>query len=99
MANIIGSRHIAEHLCAFATLLEAEAMRASTLGIRLNKDLAREAAEVRGMADRLWEADAPIVVDAAVPLVEHGAGQRIGLVQAKPCSQPGTVHPTRSASA
>ena len=63
MMNMIGSRRIAEHLCTFARLLEAEAMRASTLGIRLDRDLSGEARDVRHIADQLWDANVPIRLD------------------------------------
>lgn len=64
MTETIGSRKIAEHLCTFARLLEVEAVRASTLGIKMDKDLGREAREVRGIANQLWEANTSIALDA-----------------------------------
>jgi hypothetical protein len=60
MADTLNSRSIAEHLCAFARILEAEAARASVLGLRLERDLCREARDVREMADLLWEADTAV---------------------------------------
>lgn len=73
MTEMIGSRKIAEHLCTFARLLEVEAVRASTLGIKMDKDLGREAREVRGIANQLWEANIPISLDA------EGRSSRAGL--------------------
>lgn len=62
MAEKIGTRYIAEHLSVLASLLEAEWIRANTLGIRLDRDLAREAREVRHIADRLWDANSCVVL-------------------------------------
>lgn len=62
MTDGIDSRRIAEHLCTLASLLEAEVIRANSLGITLGKDLASEAREVRSMANRLWEADTYFVL-------------------------------------
>ena len=55
--NSINSRTISEHLCTLATLLEAEALRAKAYGAANAKELSRQAIEVRGMADHLWDAD------------------------------------------
>lgn len=63
MADTVNSRTIAEHLCTLASLLEAEAIRANTLGMRLDKDLLREAREVRAVADQLWESNTAITLD------------------------------------
>lgn len=56
------SRSLAEHLNTFASLLEAEAIRANSLGLKGSKDLAREAMDVRRMANQLWEADTLIAL-------------------------------------
>jgi hypothetical protein len=56
------SRSIAAHLSTFASLLEAEAIRANTLGLKGVRDLTREAMEVRHMANQLWDADTAIAV-------------------------------------
>lgn len=65
------TRGIAEHLCMLASLLEAEAMRANTLGLKGNRDIARQAHEVRQMANQLWEANSPIVVDGTGKSTAH----------------------------
>jgi len=68
MADKLSSRIIAEHLCTLASLLEAEAIRANALGVRLDKNLSREAREVRAMADKLWEANTTFVVGHELPI-------------------------------
>ncbi|HEV2612281.1 MAG TPA: hypothetical protein VGU61_18610 [Noviherbaspirillum sp.] len=62
MAEKIGTRYLAEHLSTLASMLEAEWIRANTLGIRLDRDLAHEAREVRRVADRLWDANSCVVL-------------------------------------
>jgi hypothetical protein len=53
----ISSRSISEHLCTLATLLEAEALRCKAFDSPNGKELSRRAAEVRAMAEQLWDAD------------------------------------------
>jgi hypothetical protein len=65
------TRSIAEHLSTFASLLEAEAMRANTLGLKGNRDIARQAHVVRQMADQLWEANALIGLEGAAKSTAH----------------------------
>ncbi len=67
--NTINSRNISEHLCTLASLLEAEALRAKAYGAANAKELSRQAIEVRGMADHLWDADIalPVAVNARQP--------------------------------
>ena len=69
MMNSISSRNISEHLCTLATLLEAEALRAKAFGATNAKELSRQAIEVRGMADHLWNADIalPLAANARPP--------------------------------
>lgn len=57
MTSLLQSRTIAEYLSTLASLLEAEAIRANTLGIQTHRDIAYKAYEVRHLADQLWEAD------------------------------------------
>ncbi len=71
MAENIDTRCIAEHLSTLASLLEAESIRANTLGIRLEKDLAHEAREVRRVANRLWEANTSVVLSDDIRSVAH----------------------------
>lgn len=61
----LDSRSIAEHLSTLASLLEAEAMRSNTLGLKGSREIARRAHEVRQMADQLWDANATIVLEGA----------------------------------
>jgi hypothetical protein len=56
MTSLLQSRTIAEHLSTLASLLEAEAIRANTLGIKTHKDIAYKAYQVRHLADQLWKA-------------------------------------------
>jgi hypothetical protein len=67
--NNMNSRNIAQHLCTFATLLEAEALRCTALGAPNAKELSRRAIEVRGMAEHLWDADValPVAGNAGKP--------------------------------
>ncbi len=71
MTQNIGTRYIAEHLSTLASLLEAESIRANTLGIRLDRDLAREAREVRRVADRLWDANGCVVLSDDIRSTTH----------------------------
>lgn len=64
MANTLNTRLIAEHLSTLARLLEAEASRAHALGLQAQRDLGREAREVRALCDLLWDADAELAVGA-----------------------------------
>jgi hypothetical protein len=57
MSNSVNTRHIAEHLCTLASLLEAEALRSKAFGAPHAKDISRHALEVRTMANQLWDAD------------------------------------------
>jgi hypothetical protein len=60
MSEPIHSRSVAEHLCTLATLLEAEAMKATALGIHPEKRLGSEARHIRELSNRLWEANTMI---------------------------------------
>ena len=60
--TILHSRSLAEHLSTFASLLEAEAIRANALGLKGSKNLSREAMDVRRMANQLWDADTAIAL-------------------------------------
>ncbi|WP_334188235.1 hypothetical protein [Noviherbaspirillum sp.] len=73
MTENIDTRCIAEHLSTLASLLEAESIRANTLGIRLEKDLAREAREVRRVANRLWEANTCVALGDEIRSVSHAS--------------------------
>jgi hypothetical protein len=57
MSTSLSTRHIAEHLCTLASLLEAEALRSKAFGAPHAKDICRQALEVRTMANQLWDAD------------------------------------------
>jgi hypothetical protein len=74
-AYSINSRNISEHLCTLAALLEAEALRAKAFGAANARELSRQAIEVRGMADQLWDADIalPLAVDACKTARPAGA--------------------------
>ena len=63
MSEPIHSRNVAQYLCTLATLLEAEAMKASALGFQSAKHLGSEACCVRELSNRLWEANTTIRFD------------------------------------
>lgn len=62
MANTIGTRRIAEHLCVLANILDAEVMRAHALGMREGKELAYRASEVRNISNQLWDEDVDLIL-------------------------------------
>lgn len=62
MSEIIHSRSIAEHLSTLASLLEAEALKASVLGMQSERNLRGEAYRVRTLAEQLWQSDSVIEV-------------------------------------
>jgi len=73
MSNSINTRHIAEHLCTLASLLEAEALRSKAFGAPHAKDISRQALEVRTMANQLWDADLMLPLPpAAARKAHHG---------------------------
>ncbi|WP_334187449.1 hypothetical protein [Noviherbaspirillum sp.] len=58
--EMISTRTLSEHLCTLATVLEAEALRAQALKLRPGQNLSAEAAQLRILADRLWQKNAVI---------------------------------------
>lgn len=62
--DLLSTRHIAEHLCTLATLLEAEALRAGAFDLEPAPRLQRKAREVRSLADQLWKADSVLDITA-----------------------------------
>jgi hypothetical protein len=73
MSNSVNTRHIAEHLCTLASLLEAEALRSKAFGAPHAKDISRQALEVRAMANQLWDADIMLpIVPSPTRQAHHG---------------------------
>jgi hypothetical protein len=73
MSNSVNTRHIAEHLCTLASLLEAEALRSKAFGAPNAKDISRQAQEVRTMANQLWDADIMLpLAPSPMRKVHHG---------------------------
>ncbi|MDQ9170717.1 hypothetical protein Q8A64_09885 [Oxalobacteraceae bacterium R-40] len=80
------SRIIAEHLSTLASLLESEAIRVNALGLKGSKSIAREAMDVRRMANQLWEADIDIDLERNS---EHIASGRQAMSELPAASQTG----------
>lgn len=62
--DTISTKSLAEHLTKLATMLSADAMRLNALGVESHRDLAKEAAALKLLAERLW------LTASEVPLAE-----------------------------
>ncbi len=52
--DTVSTKSLAEHLTMLATMLSADAMKLSALGVESRRDLAKEAAALKLLAERLW---------------------------------------------
>lgn len=73
--DTISTKSLAEHLTKLATLLSADAMRLSALGVESHCDLVREAAALKLLAERLWLTASEVPLAKAEPTMELRVGR------------------------
>ncbi|MEC4723084.1 hypothetical protein RY831_28385 [Noviherbaspirillum sp. CPCC 100848] len=73
--DTISTKSLAEHLTKLATMLSADAMRLSALGVESHRDLAREATALKLLAERLWLTGSEVPLAKAEPAMELRLGR------------------------